>query len=192
MISDVLLLLKDQLNEHLVAQSGWSPANPGEEKVVFLDGERMDPVTFKLGAVTALLINLEEETTLRPADLYRRHRADGSIDQAMPEVRLNLYVLFVARFKQYEQSLRCLSQIIRYFQHHRVLDHHNSPGLSPELEKLILEMVTLPFSEQDQIWNALRTTHHPSVLYRVRMITYQDEEGLAEPRVDEAVVRTSP
>ena len=192
MISNVLLLLKDQLNEHLIAQSGSSPANPGEEKVVFLDGESMDPVTFKLGAVTLLLINLEEETALRPADLYRRPRPDGSIEQAMPEVRLNLYVLFVARFRQYEQSLRCLSQIIRYFQHHRVLDHHNAPGLSDQIEKLVLELVTLPFSEQDQIWNALRTTLHPSVLYRVRMITFQDEEGLADPQVEEAVVRTTP
>jgi hypothetical protein len=37
---------------------------------------------------------------------------DGTRHRTQPEVRLNLYVLFVARFKQYEDALRYLSLII--------------------------------------------------------------------------------
>ncbi len=185
MISEVLLFLKGQLNEYLNASSGWSSAQAGEDKVVLLDGENMDPMIFKLGAVSALLINLEEEKTLRPPDRYQRALADGSTLQVQPEIRLNLYVLFVARFKQYEDGLRYLSLIIRYFQRHRVLDHGNAPALAGGIEKLVMELVTLPFSEQNEVWNALRTTYHPSVLYKVRMIAFHDEEGLAAPEITE-------
>ena len=180
MIDQVFLFLKDRLNDHLNANSGWSPTESLPESVVFLDGEFMDPITFKLGAVSEVMISVEEETTMRPPDLYRRSLPDGTSLSVMPQIRLNLYVLFVARFKQYEQSLQFLSLIVQYFQNHRVFDRQNAPELDPRIEKLILELVTLPFAEQNEIWNALRTTYHPSVLYRVKMLVVQDEDALAE------------
>ena len=191
MLSDVLLLLRSQLNDYVDANSGGSPAEPGEDKVVLLDGEKMDPITFKLGAISILLVNLEEETTQRSADRYQRVLPNGSKLQVHPEIRLNFYILFVARFKQYEQGLRYLSLIIQFFQQNRVLDHQNAPALSDRIEKLIMELVTLPFSEQNEIWNALRTTYHPSVLYKVRMITFRDEEGVVAPEVGEQTLETA-
>lgn len=190
MISEVLLHLKSTLNEHLKAQSGWVPTEAWEDKVVLPDGELMEPVTFKLGAVTELLINLEEENTLRSANPYRRTLVDGTTLQVQPDIRLNLYLLFVARFKQYEQGLRYLSRIIRYFQSHRVLDRASAPALPTGVEKLVLELVTLPFSEQNEIWNALRTTYHPSVLYKVSLIVYHDEEVREAPEIRESILIT--
>ena len=60
MISEALVFLKNRLNTHL--KSGRSPDESQEEPVVFLDGQNMEPLTFKLGAVSVLLINIEEET----------------------------------------------------------------------------------------------------------------------------------
>src|SRR5215831_11454132 len=65
MISEVLLFLKNHLNAYLSTKSGWSPETSQAEKVVFIDGEHMDPISFKLGAISALLINIEEDNTLR-------------------------------------------------------------------------------------------------------------------------------
>lgn len=178
MISEALVFLKNRLNTHLNA--GLNPDESYEDQVVFLDGQNMEPLTFKLGAVSVLLINIEEENTLRPPDLYKRTATNGSQHNVHPEIRLNLYVLFVAHFKQYEESLRYLSLIIRYFQKHRLIDHHTAPELSANIDKLIMELITLPFSEQNEVWNALRVTYHPSVLYKVKMIVFQDE-GLAVP-----------
>ena len=124
------------------------------------------------------------ETTLRAADPYRRVLADGTALSVMPEVRMNLYILFVAHFAQYEQSLDYLTLVVRYFQNLRVLDHRNAPGLAEGVEKLIFELVTLPFGEQDSVWNALRTTYHPSVLYRMKMITLRDEDAMAPSEID--------
>jgi hypothetical protein len=188
MIHDVLFLLKDRLNEHLNGQFGGGASESAEDRVVFLQGDKIDPITFRLGAVTTLLINLEEENVLRAADQFRQVRSDGSVTKVEPELRLNLYVLFVARFKQYDQSLYALSMILRYFQHHRVLDRDNAPELAGGIEKLILELVTLPFSDQNEIWNALRTTYHPSVLYKVRMLAYLDESSQVLPRTEETVL----
>ena len=189
MISDVLVLLKDQLNTHLNA--GWDPSESREDLVVFIDGENMDPLQFKLGAISVLLINVEEENSLRPPDLYRRTNVDGTQQKIQPDIRLNLFVLFVARFKQYEQSLRSLSLVLQYFQNRRVLNHHNTPDLSEDIDKLVVELMTMPFSEQNEIWNSLRTTYHPSVLYKVKMVVFRDPETADMPELTEKDLRTA-
>lgn len=190
MIDDTLVFLKNHLNAYL--NSGRDPNESSEEKVVFVDGEKMDPLSFRLGAVSILLINIEEENTLRAPDQYMRMSPNGASQKVQPEIRLNLYVLFVARFKQYEEALRYLSLIIQYFQNHRVLNHHNAPELSEEIEQLVMELVTLPFSEQNEVWNALRLTYHPSVLYKASMIVFRDEDALGMPEAAEKILRTSP
>lgn len=192
MISEVLNLLKDHLDAYLKAKSGSTAGDPGEPKVVFVDGEKMDPITFKLGAVSALLINIEEENTLRPADPYTRVAADGTRQKVNPDIRMSLYVLFVVRFKQYEKGLRYLSQIIQYFQNHRVLNHQNAPDLSDKIEQLIMELTTLSFSEQNEMWNALRTTYHPSVLYKIKMMVFRDEDAITMTEIKEKTLRISP
>lgn len=188
MISDALVFLKDQLNDYL--KSGQSPNDSQEDKVVFLDGQKMDPLTFKLGAVSVLLINIEEENTLRSSNPYQRLAPNGAQQIVQPEIRLNLYVLFVARFSQYEDSLLYLSRIIQYFQKYRVLNHVNAPRLSENIEQLILELTTLPFSEQNEVWSALRVTYHPSVLYRVKMVVFRAEDVAEAPQVAEKVLGT--
>lgn len=191
MISDALTFLKDLLNEHLCARSGQS-LGEAEDKVVFIDGENLDPISFKLGAVTCLLINIEEEKLLRAADPYLRVTADGTRVRVQPDIRMNLYVLFVARFKQYEKGLSYLSQILEYFQTNRVLDHQNSPALSDEIDRLTMELTTLAFAEQNEIWNALRTTYHPSVLYKVRMLVLQEDVAPSGDGVGEKEVSVAP
>ena len=189
MISEVLVLLKNLLNAHL--SLGQSPTESQEDRVVVLDGQSMDPLSFKLGAVSVLLINVEEENVLRAPDLYSRVSSDGTRQKANPEIRLNLYVLFVAHFKQYEESLRHISYVIRFFQSNRVLDHQNAPALSEDVDKLIVELVTLPFSEMNEIWSVLRVGYHPSALYKVKMVVFRDEDAIRVPEVVETVLKSA-
>lgn len=189
MIDQSLIFLKNRLNAYLCGpEDTKSKADPEKtkEKVDFVDGQKMEPLTFTSGMVNILLINIEEENTLRRPDPYTRVSPNGEHQKAYPDIRLNLYVLFVARFNNYENSLHYLSQIIRYFQSHRVFDHHNAPELNENIEKLILELITLPFAEQNEVWNALRVTYHPSVLYKVKMLVFQqDEDVLSAPEITE-------
>jgi len=183
MIGKVLIFLKDQLNAYLDVKSGRAPDETAEELVAFVDGEKMDPIEFKLGAISVLMMSVEEERILRSSNPYVSIDRDGTSQQVQPEIRLNLYVLFVARFKKYEEGLSYLSWVIKYFQSHRTFTHHNAPALSEDIDHLTMELITLPFSEQNEVWNALRTTYHPSMMYKVKMVVFRDEEALAEGRI---------
>lgn len=191
MIGEVLTFLRGRLNGYMSVRLGVVPGESNPDKVVLLDGEKMDPIEFPLGAVTALLINIEQERSSNAPDPFYRTQADGKSERVSPQIRMNLYVLFVAHFKQYEQGLSYLTLIIQYFQNHRLLNHDNAPELSDRIDKLTMELVTLPFSEQNEVWNALRTTYHPSVMYRVRMIILEDEESVSGPPIGEKVIRTT-
>ena len=193
MISEALIFLKNHLDAHLKAKSGTDPnVDPDQGRVVFINTDQTDP-SFPKGAVSTLLVNVEEEKTMRAADPYIRRATtpDGVAHRKQPDIRLNLYVLFVARFAKYEDSLSHLSLIVRHFQNYRVFDHNNAPELGDEFERLVMELVTLPLSEQNDLWGLLRTTYQPSVLYRVKMAIIHDEETSAIPPIKDYELKTS-
>jgi len=174
-IDQAMVLLRNTLNAHLTLAVPGQDAS-AEDAVVFLDGDKTDPISFRIGAVTMLLINVEQEPILRAANPYLRTGADGTSHQSRPDIRLNLRVLFVARFKQYEQALTRLSQVLSFFQSTPVLDAHSAPSLPAGIPLLTMELVTQPLNEQNDLWNALRATFQPSLLYRVRMLVFEDRQ----------------
>lgn len=187
MIDKTLVFLKNNLNAYLTA--GRKPNDPQEERVVFLDLKSTDSISFKLGAVSIILINVEQENILRAEDPYIQFMADGTAQRVNPEIRLNLYLLFVARFQLYEDSLGNLSKIIKYFQGHRLINHQNSPELDEGIGQLIIELVSQTFSEQNEVWGTLRAPYHPSVLYKVKTLVYHDEDVVAPlARIEEKIV----
>ena len=188
MIGDVLSVLQESVNDHLIRSSGQGLMSSDLGHVVFTESEKVDCIDFKLGAITLLLVNVEQEHALRPADPYRRMLADGTKQRISPAILMNAYVLFVARFKDYKQSLRYISLILQFFLSRPVFDHENTPALSAGIEKLTLELLTLPFSELNNLWGILRTAYQPSLLYRVRMVAFEDEAGLSAPVVQEVTV----
>jgi hypothetical protein len=51
-----------------------------------------------------------------------------------------------------------------------------------------MELVTLPFAAQNEIWNGLKTGYEPSALYKVKMVIFEDEEPESLATISEAVV----
>jgi len=189
MLNDILTFLKNSLNSYL--SSGVVHVGAQEDQVNFVNGESMEPLSFKLNALSLLLINLEQENVLHPPNIYERALTDGSVKKVHPEIRLNLYVLFVSHYAQYEDSLRNLSQVIGYFQNHRVFTHQNSPQLSENIDQLIVELKTLSLSEQKEIWDYLHLPYHPSALYRVKMAVFRDDAARAMPAITEISIKVS-
>lgn len=174
MIGEVIKFLRERLNKALPRDSDGA----AEDLFVYVGADKDDAVSFKSGAVSVLLIRIEEETTLRRPDPYLRISSEGARQKAQPEIRMNLYILFVARFPDdYSRSLHHLSGVIRYFQNHRVFNHENSPELKENISQLMLELVTPSFSEQNEIWGSLRSAYQPSALYKVKMIVFEDEDA---------------
>ena len=181
MISEVFRVLKDALNDHIKLGAGYRPTDTTEEQVVFANANLIDKCDFKSGFITMLLVGLEEDRQVLPADPYRRMLADGTTIQVKAPVPLNIYILFVARYGDYLNTLRGLEAIVQFFQKYRVIDRSNMPTLASGIEKLVSEHVTMPVHEHNHIWGMLNTSYQPSILYRVRMVVFHDADGLPLP-----------
>jgi len=186
-IGQVLAFLRKQLDDYLRAELAGGIDEPVADKVAFLEGDKLDPIAFKEEAVSELLVNVEEERQLRAADPYLRVQEDGKPQRRQPDLRLILYVLFVARFKQYDSAWEHLGKVIEYLQSNRTFDRASHPELPAGVEKLILELVTQSFAEQSDVWSMLRTTYHPSALYRVRLIVLHDVKPALRDQVTQPI-----
>jgi hypothetical protein len=183
MIGKVLACLRKRLADYLRVELAEGGDDPVADRVVFVDGDRMDPISFQDGAVSELLINVEEERLLRAADPHFRVQDDGKPSRKQPDLRLALYVLFVARFKQYDLAWDHLAKIIEYLQSNRTFEREDYPELPSGVDKLVFELVTQGFAEQNNIWNALRTTYRPCALYRVQLVVLRDVKPVLRDQI---------
>ncbi|MBN1301232.1 MAG: DUF4255 domain-containing protein [Melioribacteraceae bacterium] len=125
------------------------------------------------------LVNVEEERVVKSQKAFSIE-SNGQVSRLNPEIKLNLFVLISANFSDYDKGLQYLSAVIRCFQSNNVFTHENTPEMDSTLEKLIVELFTLNFEQQNHLWGALGAKYVPSVLYRVRLITVQESLTKAE------------
>ncbi|MBW1297058.1 DUF4255 domain-containing protein [Aquimarina litoralis] len=175
MVDVVLTVLKDKLNEYFKNVVGTTESNI----IDFISTNNNDPVSFTNDKITPFLINISEDRKFRNADQYSGIVRNGIKTQANPEIRIELLILFVSKFNKYDQALKFLSHLIKFFQVNRIFDPLNAPQLSEEnIEKLIVELISLPLEEQNQVWHSLNTSYLPSVLYKVRLLSFIDEQSI--------------
>lgn len=186
MIGGVLSFLRKRLDEYLRAELGGG-AEPIGDKVVFIEGDKMDPLTFPDGAVAELLMNVEEDRVLRAADPYLRKTDDGKPQRVQPDIKLSLSVLFVARFRQYDLAWDHIGKVIEYLQTNRSFDRDQASDLPAGVDKLTAELITQSFSEQSDVWSTLRHTYRPSVLYRVRVVLLRDTQPAGRDQITQPV-----
>lgn len=131
------------------------------------------------------LINIEENRISRDPKNYIR--TDSGISMKNPAVHLNLTLLFtsVKLDTGYQFALQNIQHVIKFFQNKFVLDHINTTGMDAGIEKLILEMISLNLEQLQQLWSMLGGRYHPSVAYRVRMVTIDSEPGEPGPLIKE-------
>jgi hypothetical protein len=181
MIDKALKFLTEEMNVYLDLQNG---GNVGDQLIVLTNvststGGWAIP-SQKLGVS---LINIEEEKVFKEQQTNFRNGA-GEFEQYNPEIKLNLYMLVCANFvsengdDKYEQGLKQLSRIISCFQGKNVFTPENSPGMDPELKKLIVDLYSYSFEQQYNFWTVLGAKYLPSVLYKVRLIAYQEKRML--------------
>jgi len=175
-IDRALTFLRDRVNEHVALGSGGAGTG---DAIVFPDGDKLDPLALKVGATNLLLVNLEQEHVMRADDPFARATAGGEIVAMQPAIRLNLTLLFVARYRAYDAALAALGTVLRYFQANRVFESRGFPDLDPAIGRLVVEPATLPLAQQNDLWGALRLAYHPSVMFRVRLLTIEQGQGRA-------------
>jgi len=135
-------------------------------------------LAIETGTVALSLVNIEEERTLReqvPARLLR----GGRELLLQPELKLNLTLLFAARMVDYPTTLRALSHVLTFFQANPAFSTAEHPGLDPRIGRLTVELLSVTPETLNQLWATLGAKYQPSVLYRVRLVSIQDQEPFA-------------
>lgn len=173
MISQVFDFLSKELSSYLKAK--LSAGNNEQPAMIAYPTLDTDPLSFKTGAINFLLVNIEEEKLLRSADPYLQLDQQGIKNMVSPPLRLDLYVLFAAKFSDYSTALKQLSYVIRFFQKNKVFTPESFPMLPEHFSKMIVELQTLSHGQKNEIWGSLKIAYLPSVVYKISMVVFQDE-----------------
>jgi len=174
MLDVAISFLKDELNTYLLTRTGSDTVKTTLSKVVDESGK----YAFDIDSISCSIINIEEERILK-SHLNDYTTINGQHVILEPELRLNLHVLFAANFTHYDQALRYISYVMTYFQAHPVFTSNEYPALDPGIGKLTAELLSLNYEQLNQIWAFIGGKQLPAVVYKVRMITLQDEAQTA-------------
>jgi hypothetical protein len=190
MISEALKFLTDEINAYLVLKNDPQSATSPE---IVLTNVAAEDGTWAIPARTLglSLINIEEERVFKDQQTAFRNAA-GDIEHYNPEIKLNLYILISANFASgeagggtnatgiYSEGLKQLSHVISFFQGKNVFTPDNSPNLNAEadLRKLVVDLFSYSFEQQYNFWNVVGAKYLPSVLYKVRLVVYQEKRLL--------------
>jgi hypothetical protein len=173
MIDKALEFLHKQLNDYIQLKTG------DDDKLVLSNvvkpGGDMDIPNGSLGLT---LINIEEE---RIGKTYGHpNLKNGNAEYKHPEIRLNLYILICANFvsTNYIEGVRLLSYASGFFQKKRVFDQHNSSELDENITRLIVDLNSLSFEQQNHLWGTIGAKFLPSVCYKIRLVTIDENEML--------------
>ncbi len=177
MIYESLSCLADEINQYFKNKLKTT------EDTVILSGIVDQDGTVAIqgeNKIVVTLVNVEREI-LGPNNGPRI--AGGSLTNQTPGLNINLYVLFSAYFKtgNYGEALRFLSFVIAYFQYKNVFTRANTPTLDAGIDKLIFEIASLTPEQLNNIWASLGAKYMPSVVYKMRMLTF-DESIIKEYR----------
>jgi hypothetical protein len=148
------------------------------------DGETPEPVVrgailnekgepqLGAGTVGLMIANIDEERVFK-AQLQKQKRTDNDIEVANPEIKLNFYLLVAANpgttTVSYDAALRRLSEVITYFQGTSWFDKTDYPSLDP-IEYLVVDLYSLSFEMQNQLWASMGAKYMPSVVYKIRLV----------------------
>jgi hypothetical protein len=170
MIYEAVYCLVEEINEYLKGK-----LKVGEDKIILSGIVNQDGTVAVQGEnkILVTLINIEKENVGKSNGYPIGSRTTPNTAAALT---INLYVLFSAYFNNsnYAESLRFLSFIVSYFQKKHVFTRSNTPRLSTDIDKLILEMETLSAEKLNNVWATLGAKYMPSVLYKIRMLRYDD------------------
>lgn len=184
MIHTCLSFLTNELNDYLKLRTGSPTVDRVYLTSVATEGGGVVIPNKSLGVS---LINIEEDR------VYKDQKSTiinnyGNVERLNPEIKLNLYVLISANFQNadaedstddYVEGLKQLSWIISFFQAKNVFTPENSPKLAdfdPNLTKLVVELYSYSFEQLYNFWSVVGAKYLPSVLYKIRILTFQERE----------------
>ena len=170
MIYEALSCLTEEINQYFRIRLKVS-----EDKVVLSAILNQDGTIAIQGEnkILVTLVNIEKESIGKSNSGIP---GSSMLINKSSALTINLYVLFSAYFSNgnYPEALRFISFIIAYFQQNSVFTRLNTPRLDVDIEKLVFEMASISPEQLNNIWGSLGAKYMPSVVYKVRMLTFDN------------------
>lgn len=180
----VLEFLASELNAYLRARTGSMSDKVKLSSIVDDAGK----YAIDEDSVGMTIINIEEDRVVK--DQLRDFKVRGGQHvSTQPKLKLNLFVMCSANFKKYDQALKYITHILTFFQARPVFAPETYPGLGSDIERLVIELQKLNYDQLNQIWAYIGGKQLPSVVYRIGMISLQDESEIG---VQPPIVELSP
>lgn len=174
MINQAITSIAAALNQFLRRQFDLAEDIAIPSNVVEQDGTIVPGTDNK---ILIYLVNVEQENALaaQPGNVATY---EGKTERRYPPVHVNLYLMFSANFsgRTYVEALKFLSCVISFFQRRPVLNQTNTPDLDQNILKLTLDIENLNMKDLSSLWTILSGKYMPSILYKVRMITYDADD----------------
>lgn len=174
MIKESLQFLAEELNKYLDLKLSGDVNNPRlVVSNIALASQNTVPVPDIKDRAVLTLINVEEEKALKNQSVSPE--IPTGVLYKNPPNYLGLNILISINRKNYSESLDFLSYVIQFFQYQNVFTQSTHPALNSSIQKLIVELHSMNFEQLNHIWSILGGKHLPSVLYKVRQITLNQD-----------------
>jgi hypothetical protein len=129
--------------------------------------------------VAAVVVNVEEDRVYKSVETITK-KPDGTGQVGRPEIRLKLYLLFAANLNVYNEALKALGYVVTFFQHRDIFEYASIAALSGVTGRMVFELHSLTFEQQNHLWGAMGAKYLPSVLYKVGVVTIREDLAEAE------------
>ncbi|WCT10385.1 DUF4255 domain-containing protein [Mucilaginibacter jinjuensis] len=178
MIYETMKFLSDEINAYL---SGKLGVNTDPRLILgnvskALDNDTTGPNSLN-GKAVLTLVNVEEDRIAKQQENYFKNNT--SVVYKNPPIYINLYLLISINKAEYADALKWLAYIIQFFQYQNVFTPLSHPDLDPRIIKLITDLYTLNFEQINHLWSTLGGKYLPSVMYKVRQITLDEDAVVA-------------
>ena len=178
MINETLKFISDEVNAYLSLKLG---INTDPRLVLGNISRAMDNDTTGANSLSnkaiLSLVNVEEDRLAKQQENYVK--TNIGITYKNPPTYLNLYILFAVNRTEYTDSLKWLAYIIQFFQYQNVFTPISHPALDVNIEKLVVDLYTLNFEQINHLWSTMGGKYIPSVLYKVRQITINEDATIS-------------
>lgn len=170
MIDAAINIIASSTNQHLMRTYGLHEDVVVVSNILEQDGTVATHVDNK---IVVSLVNIEKDSLPLSQQNINAPTASRIPVTNLP-IHFNLYLMFASYFSggNYREGLKFLSNTISYFQGQSVFDHENSPEMDRSIEKLVLDIQNLSMDDLSNLWGILSGKYLPSVLYKVRMVSY--------------------
>jgi len=191
MISESLTFLSTEINKFLNKKLG-STTDPrlvlGNIAKVADGDSASNPLNNR---IILSLVNIEEDKVSKVRENYTK--TSTGIAYKNPPIRVNIYILIAANFSTYSDNLKLITHILQFFQAQNSFTPISHPALDNRIEELNADLFTLNFEQINHIWSTLGGKYLPSVMYKIRQVTLEDETAeVTEGRfIEEILTKTS-